>query len=204
LLIWHIDDAKANNREEWYPGVPYNYHMKVALMQADGLYELEHASGAGDAADPWPGSLNRTIFNGSSSPNSDGFGSGGSFVAVENIPSSSALMNIDVKVAIAASVDDDTGTLPNEFTLSQNYPNPFNPSTTIHFSLETSNDVRLDIYNLVGRHVTTLLNELVQAGPKSVTWDATDKQGEKVASGTYFYRLTVDDLEETKKMVLVK
>lgn len=204
LLIWHIDDSKSTNREEWYPGQPTSNHLMVALEQADALYELEHNSGQGDDDDCWPGTLNRTNFTGATSPSSDGYSSGGSFVAVENIPASSALMTIDVKVGIAASVEDDDIALPDRFSLQQNYPNPFNPSTSIAFSLEEQGAVRLEIFNILGQQVRILVDRVVEAGPTTVIWDGTDNRGAGVSSGTYFYKLAVNKSEETKKMLLLK
>ena len=204
LFIWHIDDNKTTNQDEWYPGLPGSHHLLVALEQADGLYELEHATGLGDGADPWPGSLNRTTFSGATSPSSDSYLSGGSFVAVDNISASAATMYADLIVGVAASTEDEDIRLPNEFSLSQNYPNPFNPTTTIEFSLLSASDVRLDIYNLLGQHVSTLIDKFVDAGLTRTTWDGIDRHGSKAASGAYFYELIVEGDRQTKKMLLVK
>lgn len=204
LLIWHIDDAKSTNQQEWYPTLDGGQHMLVALEQADGLYELEHLSGTGDADDPWPGNLNRTIFNGASAPSSDGYLSGGSFVAVENISASAATMTADLIVGVAADVDSDPTIRPTVFTLSQNYPNPFNPSTTIEFSLAFGQEVSLKVINLLGETVCTLLDGQASAGPNTVTWDGTDDDGVDVASGIYFYRLSASEQTTTRKMMLIK
>jgi immune inhibitor A len=205
LMIWHIDDAKSNNRLEWYPGEPTYNHLMVALEQADGLYELEHKSGSGDNSDCFPGSLNQTDFNGASSPSSDGYGSGGSFVAVENISVAGETMTADLIVGIAASVEDDDITLPANYSLEQNYPNPFNPNTNIAFDLAERATVKLEVFNILGQQVRVLIDGSVAGGTTIAVWDATDQSGSTVASGTYFYKLTVDDdTEETKKMVLLK
>ena len=76
--------------------------------------------------------------------------------------------------------------LPQQFALDQNYPNPFNPSTIISYELPAESRVRLTIYNLLGREIVTLVNGNQDAGFKSVEWNASN-----VASGIYFYRLTV-------------
>ncbi len=209
LLIWHIDDAKSSsgndNDQEWYPGQPTADHYLVALEQADGLYQMEHGTNQGDAADAFPGTGSKTTFNGATSPNSDGYGTGGSFVAVENISASAATMSADLVVGIVASVDDENNRLPTSFELAQNYPNPFNPSTNIRFSLEQTADVKLAVYNLLGQQVKTLVDGEVVSGSTTVSWDATDDAGNEVASGVYFYQLLVDeDSEETKKMLLVR
>lgn len=104
----------------------------------------------------------------------------------------------------ATSTDDDPVTLPNEYHLSQNYPNPFNPSTVISFTLPTAAEVRLDVINLLGQRVTTLVDVALSAGEHFVTWSGEDQSGNRVASGVYFYRLETDDFSQTRKMLLLK
>ncbi|MFQ5499930.1 MAG: PKD domain-containing protein, partial [Candidatus Zixiibacteriota bacterium] len=96
------------------------------------------------------------------------------------------------------------GTLPVEFGLSQNYPNPFNPSTEISFSLKQASEVTLDIYNIAGQKVTTLVNGQFEAGEHTVQWDARDLNGQPVATGMYLYRLQAGDFVQTRKMMLLK
>jgi hypothetical protein len=94
---------------------------------------------------------------------------------------------------------------PGSFALNQNYPNPFNPTTTISFSLPRSGETRLDIYDILGKHVTTLLNETMGAGNFRVVWDGSDKNGTKVASGMYIYRIqSGNSFTAVKKMLMVK
>jgi hypothetical protein len=89
--------------------------------------------------------------------------------------------------------------LPSAFALVSNYPNPFNASTVIEYQLPVSSSVKLEVYNLLGNKVATLLDAQQEAGYKSVTWDASE-----VSSGVYFYKLTAGDFSETKRMMLVK
>ncbi|MCD6161064.1 MAG: T9SS type A sorting domain-containing protein [candidate division Zixibacteria bacterium] len=89
--------------------------------------------------------------------------------------------------------------LPKTFTLSQNYPNPFNPTTTIEYTLSKNCDVRLNIYDLLGRKVTELVNENQSAGNYQAAWDAGN-----VVSGIYFYELQAGDYKAVKKMTLLK
>ncbi|MBM2841985.1 MAG: hypothetical protein HW412_2513, partial [Bacteroidetes bacterium] len=98
------------------------------------------------------------------------------------------------------------GELPAGFSLSQNYPNPFNPSTTIQFSLPRSDHVSLKVFNVLGEEIAVLVDEEQVAGNHSVNWDARlpGGQASSLASGVYFYRLTVSDLVETKKLMLLK
>lgn len=98
--------------------------------------------------------------------------------------------------------------LPTTFTLYQNYPNPFNPLTKIEFEIGLNGavmeKVRLNVYNILGQQVKTLVNEEMSAGRHTVIWDATDNYGERVATGIYLYRLEVGDRAESKKMLLLK
>jgi hypothetical protein len=89
-------------------------------------------------------------------------------------------------------------------SLSQNYPNPFNPQTTIAFSITTRGHVELNVYDVGGRLVRELADEVRAAGAHTVAWDGRDGNGSLVASGVYFYRLSSPGFSQTKKMVLLK
>jgi hypothetical protein len=89
--------------------------------------------------------------------------------------------------------------LPSEFALSQNYPNPFNSTTLIKYDLLVDCRVRLDVYNVVGQRVATLVDEKQKAGYKVARWDAGS-----FSSGIYFYRLQAGDYVQTRKMVLIR
>ena len=91
------------------------------------------------------------------------------------------------------------GDLPREIALNQNYPNPFNPATQISYDLPESADVRLEVYNVQGQRVATLINSTQNAGTHSVTFDAS-----RLASGVYLYRLQAGNTVMTRKMMLVK
>lgn len=204
LLIWHIDDAKTTNEDEWWPGVTSSHHLLVALEQADGSYQLEHATNQGDAADPFPGTTSNTNFASATSPSSDSYTGSGTLVAVSNISASGATMHADLIVGIAAGVDDPIPVLPLEYELAQNYPNPFNPGTSIQFSVSRAEHARVELFNVLGQHVKTLLDETVAAGSHSVDWNGTDESGHNAATGVYFYRLTVGGEVQTKKMMLLR
>ena len=88
--------------------------------------------------------------------------------------------------------------------LEPNFPNPFNPSTTIAFEVPAPTHVNLSVINSLGRKVKVLLDKRLEAGNHEAVWDGRDYQGERVASGIYFYRLTTDTANETRKMVLLK
>jgi hypothetical protein len=85
-----------------------------------------------------------------------------------------------------------------------NYPNPFNPATEISFSLPAASHVRLEVYNITGQKVTTLVDRFMETGAHSVAWNSTDESGARVSSGVYLYRLSAGDLVETRKMMLLK
>lgn len=99
-------------------------------------------------------------------------------------------------------VTEEIPTIP--FALKQNFPNPFNPVTTITFSVPARGRAVLNVYNVKGELVQTLIDDVVSAGEVSVTWDATDRYGRQISSGVYFYRLRVGDLEMSRKMILLK
>jgi 1,4-alpha-glucan branching enzyme len=88
--------------------------------------------------------------------------------------------------------------------LAPNFPNPFNPSTTIRFSIAQRQHTSLRIYDVSGRLIRTLINEMYPQGRHEVRWDGRNNFGEGVASGVYFYRLVVPEFTETRKMVLLK
>jgi hypothetical protein len=96
------------------------------------------------------------------------------------------------------------GTVPQSFKLYQSTPNPFNPMTTIRFDLPTAQSVELTIFNVDGRRIKTLVNEQMPAGSHAVIWDGRDETGQRVASGTYFYRIQAGPYGGTDRMVLVK
>ena len=94
--------------------------------------------------------------------------------------------------------------VPEDFNLSQNYPNPFNPSTTIEFSVPNDGHITLNVYDITGRLVNTLVNESMDIGYHTVTWDGTDVNGNSVSAGLYIYALQGTDVSVTRKMVLMK
>jgi hypothetical protein len=89
-------------------------------------------------------------------------------------------------------------------TLLGNYPNPFNPETSIKFALVKEDFVTIEIYNIKGEKVKTLLNSYKNTGVHNVIWNGTNDNGNTVSSGIYFYRLRAGELNETKKMLLMK
>ena len=117
--------------------------------------------------------------------------------------------------AIARATTDGTGyftlplaalrgsVLPARFALGPNYPNPFNPSTIIPYQLAASSQVRLEVFNLLGQRIATLVDEVRPAGFHTATWHAVDGSGRAVAAGVYIYRMTVGEQRQTGRMVLI-
>ncbi|MDD4310177.1 MAG: FlgD immunoglobulin-like domain containing protein, partial [Candidatus Cloacimonetes bacterium] len=100
--------------------------------------------------------------------------------------------NIDVLAAITAT------------KLAGNFPNPFNPQTTISFTIKEPETVRLEIYNLKGQLVRSLLNGHFATGYYNLVWDGKDNSGDAVGSGIYYYRMRTADYSCTKKMLLME
>ena len=94
--------------------------------------------------------------------------------------------------------------MPQAFALEANYPNPFNPSTTIGYQLPMATEVRLEIYNLMGQPVRTLVQTVEPAGYHSAMWDGRDDGGRALAGGMYFYRLQAGEFTQTRKLLLLK
>ncbi len=94
--------------------------------------------------------------------------------------------------------------LPRDFVLKQNFPNPFNPSTMIEFSLPAAGNVKVEIFNLLGERINTLVDRFMPAGNYLVSWLGDDLYGRTAASGIYFYRVSAGEFAATRKMMLVK
>jgi len=108
------------------------------------------------------------------------------------------------KIDISDYVDTNDNIIPvTEFTVNA-YPNPFNPNLTISYSLPADSDVSIDIYNLKGQKVTSLLNERIKAGEHQLVWNGKDNRDRSVGSGVYFYKVKAGSLENTNKIILMK
>ncbi len=108
-------------------------------------------------------------------------------------------------VGLPTAVRELFGALPDTYDLIGNYPNPFNPSTTIRFALPAAVEVTLDVYNILGQRVASLMeNEILQAGSYDVVWNATDQLGRPVAAGMYIYKMTAGEFNSVKRMILLK
>jgi len=102
------------------------------------------------------------------------------------------------------AIDGDLSALPTRFALHQNFPNPFNPTTQIAFEMPIMGDVRLNIYNILGQKVRTLVSRELNAGFHVYEWNAMNDAGQYLAAGVYIYQLTAGDFVQQKKMLLLK
>ena len=94
--------------------------------------------------------------------------------------------------------------IPNKYRLHQNFPNPFNPETIIPYDLPENIFVNITIYDLLGRQVKILVNQIQNTGFNSIQWNATNDYGEPVSAGIYLYQIQAGEYISTKKMVLLK
>lgn len=108
------------------------------------------------------------------------------------------------KAYVRAIMSLDEEIIPGRFVLYQNYPNPFNPITTLRYDLPELTNVRLTIYDLLGREVKTLVNGVKPSGFYEVSWDGTDSGGRFVGAGVYLYQIQAGEYAKTHKMVLIR
>jgi hypothetical protein len=119
--------------------------------------------------------------------------------------SSEVLQPSDGRILLTASTPAPAPPPVPETLLQQNEPNPFNPSTRIRYKLSRDEPVHLAVYDIAGRLVRTLVDRRLPGGiERTVTWDGTDRWGQTVRSGVYFYRITTPTFTESKKMTLLK
>ncbi len=108
-------------------------------------------------------------------------------------------LSVEYFPTINVGVDQNNDIVPTNYALLQNYPNPFNPATTLEFYLPEAGHVNLDIYDILGSRVLSLIDDYQQAGRHRVVWDASGQP-----TGVYFYRIQAGDYRDTKSMLLVK
>ena len=202
----NVVDEEGNPRTMTLLGNYLEDHLKVLA------YSTSRARTAGDGLEGDLVHISYELVEGADLPSEVTF-----FLGLANLPGTSMdpeLLNVvcgypdeDSPVVVetnALSLDENL-TIPTQFALHQNYPNPFNPSTQISFDVpEGSELVRLNIYNILGKKVSTLLNNVVNPGKHKVEWNAKDNEGNPVASGIYFYELSSSSFTARKKMLLIR
>jgi aminopeptidase N len=120
------------------------------------------------------------------------------------VPFYPSALQIDPGMWILRDVVTPESTLPEAYALAQNYPNPFNPATWITFSLPHRSAVTVAVYDPLGREIGVLARGEWEPGTHSVRWEGTDREGRRVASGTYLCRFTAGEYAETRAMVLLR
>lgn len=114
----------------------------------------------------------------------------------------SSLVTITAETQL--KLENTTGAIPCKLKLYDNYPNPFNPNTTIKFELEKNALTEVNIYDISGRFIRSLLNELLTIGTHQIEWDGRSNSGKHVSSGTYFYQVKTNNQNSVRKMLLIK
>ena len=102
------------------------------------------------------------------------------------------------------SAETNNSLFPTRFNLYPNRPNPFNPTTIIAYDVPVASHVTIEVINMLGQRVATLVDEMKVPGRYEVTWNAVDEQGYRVASGIYLYNMRAGDYIQTNKMILMK
>jgi len=202
----NVVDEEGNPRTMTLLGNYLEDHLKVLA------YSTSRARTAGDGIEGDLVHISYELVEGADLPSEVTF-----FLGLANLPGTSMdpeLLNVvcgypdensPVVVETNALSLDENLTIPTQFALHQNYPNPFNPSTQISFDVpEGSELVRLNIYNILGKKVSTLLNNRMNPGKHKIEWNAKDNEGNPVASGIYFYELSSSSFTARKKMLLIR
>lgn len=135
----------------------------------------------------------------------ESYANGDVTIAVNRLGEGSAVVTqLWIKEVGAGLNPQPVAAMPTKYMLEQNYPNPFNPSTTIRYAIPADGHVTLKVYNIAGQEVATLVNEYKTAGRYDVVFEAGNAAGVPLASGIYFYRITVGGFTETRKMVVLR
>ncbi len=183
--------ASGSNPNEWGPEIKFaawtytGGHLLVEIRHTGFTGTSRSVDAAGTSVAGY-GSLFSALWQSSVTPTT---GLQGNF----------AITRLTSDDSSVVSVGEPELNVPGSFALQQNYPNPFNPATVITYQLPSPGHVTLKIYDLLGLEVVTLVNEVQDAGVKSITWNASD-----LPSGLYLYRLTAGNYSATKRMVLIK
>ncbi|TET47568.1 M6 family metalloprotease domain-containing protein [candidate division TA06 bacterium] len=205
LCIYHCDDTVSTGNDlQWYPGYTDSGHYLVALEQADGLWELEQDYGA-DMGDPYPGTTGNLVFNDTTTPNSSNYSFLSTGVCVDYIspPADTMTANLCAGDPVGIQEQDRELKIENRVLL-QNMPNPFYSSTMISYSVLAFSQVSLQVFDISGRFVQTLVDEPQGPGVYQVHWDGKDSSGRGAGNGLYFYHLEAGHFTATRKLILIR
>lgn len=225
LIIYHIDNSGSQNNEnrrriDVEEASPYiNGNQIIEQLDLERIlphHQFLFNGNRGDNGDPFPGfsQINNnaadylgdrdlTAFDANSIPNSNDNSGLPTGVAVRNIQQVDENIIADLLVDQVTAVEE-RPISPDAFVLRQNFPNPFNPQTTIGFSVPDNVRIQIEVFNLTGARIRTLLNEIKAAGNHSILWDGTNQAGETVASGIYILHLKSGAYRQTRKMIFLK
>jgi hypothetical protein len=176
------------------PALAENWDINVA-------FDLFQHSGFSPTATP---TINPRLFYGSPANDMDGDGKNEYIVANYRTsfsvwPGDGYLWMIELKTA--TNIDDAAASIPEGFSLEQNYPNPFNPSTVISYQLSAVSYVTLKVYDILGREVAVLVNDIRSGGKHQINFDASKYN---LQSGIYFYKLDAEGFSSVKKLIYLK
>ena len=202
----NVTDEDGNPRTMTLLGNYLDDHLKVLA------YSTSRARTSGDGTEGDLVHVTYELTEGETLPSTVTF-----YLSLANLPGTSMdpeLLNVvcgfpdeanPVTVSTSALGVDDNESIPDYFALHQNYPNPFNPSTQISFDVpQGAEHIMLNVYNILGQNVSTLVNGVMNPGQYTMEWNATDEVGNPVASGIYFYELRSASFTARKKMLLIR
>jgi len=168
----------------------------VTLTNANGTFEIATGNNGSFTLNPYSGSYTLTVTGTHYSE------------TIEYTPTTFVVPYTDTDPWVIwvnqSSSDDDHVSVPTVTKLKSNYPNPFNPSTKIAFDIAHAGNVSIDVYNIKGQRVKTLVNGYYEIGNHSIIWNGDDSTGRSVGSGIYFYRMTTNGYNSVQKMLLMK
>jgi hypothetical protein len=222
-VIIYLDEVRVGNSSsnyaEVYPPTPYNLELEEDTVEINTL--RTHKATNSITVDPEGGSF--LIEGDGSNGGSVSFNTkgdiilkpgfeaqlGSSFLAIidEGIGEGEMSANRKSKnksFEYKKDTKEKKESIPKVFSCSQNYPNPFAKSTIIEYGLPKDSEVQLDIYNLLGQKIQTLVNAKQSAGYKKVSWDGKTSKGTEAPQGIYFYTFKAGDFEKKRKMILLK
>jgi hypothetical protein len=134
----------------------------------------------------------------------DNCGAGTSIVINANIASGGTVYWEDSFALTMEALNISHDNIPARYSLGEAYPNPFNPATTISYEIPNDEYVSIDIYNLMGGHIKSLVSMNQNPGYKTIEWNATNDRNESVSAGLYLYTIQAGEFRQTRKMVLLK